>query len=178
MRRRPLHRTLLVVHLLILTYGPSASYAPDIAVAEREIARLCNRRKPTSGTNNVGEIMTKPTISEITMWDTHNYVDFNDTDSQSDSFNGYCLRIKQTIEWIERDGGNVIVVRFGNDFDCTKYRKRLAAICTRCLYSCQEQRENVQTSGGEVWTNFRFVLTKESNSRAAESGDLRTAVPR
>ena len=129
-----------------------------------------------SGTNNADEIMTKPTISEVTMWDTHNYVDFNDTDSQSDSLNGYCLSIKQTIEWIERDGGNVIVVRFGNGFDCTKYRKRLAAICTQCNYSCQEQRQNVQASGGEEWTNFWFVLTKVSDSRAAESGYLTTAV--
>ena len=122
--------------------------------------------------------MTKPTISEITMWDAHNYVDFDDTDSPSDSFNGYCLRIKQTIEWIARDGGNVIVVRFGNGFDCTKYRKRLAAICTHCFYSCQEQRETVESSDGGEWTNFWFVLTKVSNSQTSEFGYPTAAEPR
>src|SRR5438034_8657332 len=118
--------------------------------------------------------MTKSAISEITMWDAHNYVDFNDTDSQNDSFNGYCLSIEQTILWIEKDGGHVIVVKFGNGHDCTKYRKRLAATCKRCNYSCQEKREKVQASGGEEWTNFWFVLTKVPNSRANEFGYLTT----
>ena len=131
-----------------------------------------------SGTNNGDEIMTNPpTITEITMWESHNYVEFNDTDPQRDSFNGYCLSIKQTIQWIENDGGSVIVVRFGNGVDCTKYRKRLAAICTQCNYSCKEQRENVQSSDGEEWTNFWFVLTKVSHSREAESGHLTTVEP-
>jgi len=94
------------------------------------------------------------------MWDKHNYVDFSDTDSQLDYFNGYCLSIRQTIDWMKRDGGDVIVVKFGNGCDSKKYRKRLAAICKQCGYLCEEMRKEIQISHGENWLELWFVLTK------------------
>ncbi len=101
-----------------------------------------------------------PTITEITMWGKHNYVSYNDTDSQSDCFNGYCLGVRQTVEWVKNDGGDEILVRFGNGVDCPKYRKRLTAICRLCGYSFEERQEDLHTPDGESWTTRWFVLEK------------------
>ena len=120
--------------------------------------------------------MTKPTIIEITMWDKQNYVSFSDTDSRSDCFDGYCLGVRQTIEWIGRDGGDRILVRFGNGVDCTRYRKRLAAICKQCGYSLEERQEDVQAPNGDRWANIWFVLEKKATPRAT-SPLLSSSVP-
>ena len=120
--------------------------------------------------------MSKPTINEMTMWEKHNYVSFSDTDSQRDYFNGYCLGVKQTIEWIERDGGSTIIVRFGNGMNCDKYRKRLQQLCRKCGYEFEERREEVQSPNGEKWANLWFVLTSiVSASDKAEVGYFRDA---
>lgn len=103
--------------------------------------------------------MGRSTINEITLWDRHNYASFSDTDLRNDCVNGYCLGVKQTIAWVKRDGGERIVIRFGNGVDCQRYRKRLASICSRCGYSCEERREEVSGFGSDGWVDFWFVLT-------------------
>lgn len=111
----------------------------------------------------------KPAITEVTMWDDHNYVSYSDTDSQADYFDGYCLDVRQTLEWIKKDGGCKILVRFGNGLDRTRYRKRLAAICKHCGYSFEEQGEELLTATREPWTNCWFVLTKHGTRRNISS---------
>src|SRR6266508_2340057 len=101
-------------------------------------------------------------ITEVTMWDDHNYVSYSDTDSQSDYFDGYCLGVRRTVEWIRNDGGDRILVRFGNGIDHPKYRKRLKAICKQCSYSMEERKEEVQAANGDRWTNLWFVLEREA----------------
>jgi hypothetical protein len=79
---------------------------------------------------NESEIKTEthsPVIHSITFWDKDNYVDFSDSDSQTDYFNSYSLGTKQMMEdfWKKRYGAT-IRISFGNaEMDVPKYWKRL-----------------------------------------------------
>lgn len=67
-----------------------------------------------------------PHIDSITFWDKDNYVNFSDTDSQTDYFHSYSLGINQLLTdfWKKRFGLS-IQIHFGNNKDLPKYRKRL-----------------------------------------------------
>lgn len=73
------------------------------------------------------EINHSPVIDSITFWDKDNYVDFSDTDSQTDYFNSYSLGTNHMMEefWKKRYG-EVIRISFGNnEMNVPKYWKRL-----------------------------------------------------
>lgn len=50
---------------------------------------------------------SRPVIVSITMWEKDNYVNFSDSDSQTDYFHGYSLGITHIIDWLTKNEAKV-----------------------------------------------------------------------
>jgi hypothetical protein len=86
--------------------------------------------KTNNQTNEINQIkgeLNSPVITSITFWDKDNYVDFSNTDSQTDYFNSYSLGINHLMEefWSKRYGATIRIDFGNNEMDVPKYYKRL-----------------------------------------------------
>jgi len=63
-----------------------------------------------------------------------NYVVYDDSDSQTDYFHGYSLGQRSTVEWVEKDGADIIRVDVTNDDERIPYMRRLKQIAEKCCY--------------------------------------------
>ncbi len=99
-------------------------------------------------------------IASITFYERDNYVNYDDTDIQTDYFDSYTIGTEQMIEWTKEDGGHVIRVDFINDQELPKFHKRLKRLCQECGYVAERRdQEHVQLDG-RVWKSFDFILKK------------------
>jgi len=73
-------------------------------------------------------------ISRMTFYHKENFVTYDDTDTMIDYFHNYSLGQKETINWINKDGADLITVHVVNNDPDIPAARRLKQICKKCGY--------------------------------------------
>lgn len=92
-------------------------------------------------------------IDSITMYDSDNYVSYNDSDSMTDYFHGYSLGVATTIEWLKKDGADAVRVRANGDFD-SRDHKRAKRIAKGAGYDLTLQSKTYPNGVTQTWYEF------------------------
>lgn len=78
-------------------------------------------------------------ITSINLSWKDNYVSYNDSDIQTDYFNGYSLGINSTLKWVKEDGAPKITVTVTNDDPKIPALKRIQQIAKACGYTVEDK---------------------------------------
>lgn len=107
----------------------------------------------------------KAKIWHVTMHDKDNYMTYSDMDSSVNFFHGMSLTTKSTIEWLQKDGADRIVVDPINNEDSPRYDKRAARFAKALGYKLEKtvERRHYQVNDNicNFWNEIKYVLTRQ-----------------
>jgi len=109
----------------------------------------------------VGRMTAK--ITSMDMHEDSNYVSYNDSEPITDYFHGLSLGQADTIEWLRKDGAEIIKVDFVNQHrpeNMRLYKKRLDKIAKALWYEVFYESEERMNPGGGKWIDNWAWLKK------------------
>ncbi|HEX7178358.1 MAG TPA: hypothetical protein VF220_01445 [Nitrososphaeraceae archaeon] len=113
----------------------------------------------------VNQEANKPTMVSITMYDKDNFVNFSDSDSQTDYFNSYSLGINHLLDWIKEgraSPSSVVHVSVVNNEIEPKHIKRLERIAKAINYKIKTVEKTSDYGNYTEWYLYDADLIKES----------------
>ena len=97
-------------------------------------------------------------IDEVKLEEKKNWVIFDDRDMQSDYMQLYELSLKDTIDWIKRDGAPIIKVEL--PIFSIKYFNRIKQIADQCRYKMEYKFETGYYLNGKIWLKQWYELRR------------------